>query len=652
MSLSPVPRPDTWVENLSVQDKSSDDLAGLITVLLRQAEAYGVVRPLVLVGDQVGRVALERLRTNSGWPVDTVESFALYGDDFGSDVAVRFPDAQRWAAADGILCLDGEANAYMNAVQFCHEHGLSRLPILTDFAAMPGQFCQTTVLSGELSTDIYIYNYYTKMYRVKDPLQLLWRVHWDSGVVTCGTRLMPPNGNVLLTPADLGVPSAGDGGTIIHEVHHPAFARIPNSRFRSYIDVVAPASFVCHHGDEIAPKRVEAGGWFDTHSCPIGGAQDLLIAIRKDVMEPQAIEIHLSAAPVSGGEEKSTIIRLDGSELQRTVSVAQELGLTGPAQDMRVVAEFHGRGYRMGWLETSRADGRLHLVGNHGSSNDPGMAPLIHDPAAVPAADPVLLSRLQALQSRRVLPLPYPLPVLPASSRWRFAFSAQKFLPLLDAMTIAAFDADGVLVGVEKVTLPANLGYVGVEQTPFAAALAERGGLLLISPPYGELGLVAYQNCREDLWIRLEDKTSGDADITEFQIHNRNLRGYTVPIGFGQAPQQIKSRSDLLIRYRYDAGRQTMLYLINASPELDFDRTADVELEFNLPDGRSASTWVKIVPQGVLEIDVERALPESLRGQSEYGWVRVLSDNAALSVYCGLMDVSSGAVGLQHLLGA
>jgi hypothetical protein len=176
--------------------------------------------------------------------------------------------------------------------------------------------------------------------------------------------------------------------------------------------------------------------------------------------------------------------------------------------------------------------------------------------------------------------------------------------------------------------------------------------LLLISPPYGELGLVAYQNCREDLWIKLEDKTSGDSDITEFQIHNRNLRGYTVPIGFGQAPQQIKSRSDLLIRYRVDAPRETILYLINASPELDFDRTAEVELEFNAANGASASITLQIPPQGVREINVADVLPASIAALGPHGWVRVLSDNAALSVYCGLVDATSGAVGLQHLLGA
>jgi hypothetical protein len=650
MTVSPLPRPDSWVESLAIQDTSADALEGLVATLVRQMTAFGVVRPLVLVGDRTGRPAIESLRAASGLAVEAVESFSLYGNDLGDGVSVAFPDAARWAAHDGVICLDADGGSYMNAVQFCYDQGLD-LTVLTDFDAMPGQFCQTSVLSGEMSTDIYIYNYYAKMYRVKDPLQLLWRVHWDSGAITRGSAIMAPNGSVVLTPQDLGLPAEGDGGTIVHEVHHPAFARVPNSRFRSYIDVVAPASFVCHHGDEVTPKRVEAGGWFDTHSCLLGGDHDLLIGVRKDVMEPQPITVRLSATPVEGGTERSIELRLDGTELQKGFSVCKDLGISGPATPYRVVCELHGRGYRMAWTEAYRTDGRLHLVGNHGSSNDPHMAALISG-SETPAADPVLLSRLQALESRRVLPLPYPLPVLPASSRLRFAFSAQKFLPLLDAMTIAAFNADGTLVGVEKVSLPQDLGYLSVDDTPFAAALAERGGLLLISPPYGELGLVAYQNCREDLWIKLEDKTSGDSDITEFQIHNRNLRGYTVPIGFGQAPQQIKSRSDLLIRYRVDAPRETILYLINASPELDFDRTAEVELEFNAANGASASITLQIPPQGVREINVADVLPASIAALGPHGWVRVLSDNAALSVYCGLVDATSGAVGLQHLLGA
>lgn len=641
------------MENLATKAKSAGDLAELSVALSRQMALYGVRNPLVLIGDSTSRAAIDEFSRVAGLPVTAVDSFSLAGDDLGAGLAVRFPEVAEWKRHDGVVCLDSEPAAYLNGVQFCHDHGLA-LPVLTDFDAMPGQFCQTVVTDGEAgATEMFIWNYFTKYYRVKDPLQMLWRVVWDNGVTTRGTMVLGANANVMLRAKDLGVPRAGETGTVVYEVHHPAFARVPNRRFRSYIDVVAATSVVCHHGDEISPKRADKGEWFDSHAALLGDSHDIVVGVRKDVTEPDALTLVLTLQDPDGGNSRDLTLDLGDSELQRFVSVRQAFGVTGADKPARVIARVRGRGYRMAWIESySGKDGTPRFIANHGSSNDPDMAPLLVPGAAVGAPDPVLFERFAKLRERGVLTLPYPLPVLPRSSNLRYSFSAQKFLPLLDYVEIAAFDADGKLVGVEKVALPADLGYVGVEQTPFADALAERGGLLLICPPYADKGMVAYQNCREDLWIKVEDTNSGDADITEFQMHNRNLRGYTVPIGFGQAANQIKARSELLIRYRVDAPYQTHFFLINASPELSFDRPARVELEYNLPDGRSASTWVDIKPQTVLTLDAAEAMPECLRGRADFGWLRVNSDTAALSAYCTVTDPATGAVGLQHLLGA
>lgn len=643
-------RPDTWVETLSASGKSDDPMTGLAETLARHAANHGVCMPRVLLGHRTGAAGLNSLRRVTGLALTELDSFALAGDEVGN-TPLRFPDADAWRAVDGILCLDVEPKAYLNAVQFCFDNGIDT-PIIADFDAIAGQFCQLSVAAGGPQTDIYIYNYFTKLYRLKDPIQLVWTCYWTDGTATHGTRLLGPNGNLHLTTADLSPPAAKIAGTLVYGANNPAFARVPNSRFRGVVDVVGETFCATLHGDELEVKRADEGYWFDTHVAPLGGGHDIRLVFRNDIRQRGAVQLSLTATPASGGAAREATVHLLPDALEREVSVAELVGVEDSPVPTEVVATVEGRSVRLEWKETWLGlTGQACFQSNHGSTNGSSMLGLVGAGAVTEEPDPVLFASLERLAANDVLPLPYPLPVLPADDRYRFSFSAGKFLPHLDYVHVAAYDRAGRYLGREQIPLPTDLGYLGGEDTPFADDLADGGGMLLISPPYVEKRMVAYQNCREDLWIRMTDTVSGDSDISEFQLHNRNLRGYTVPIGFGQSPQLIKSRTEMMIRFRLDSRFDSRLMLINASPELHFDRSGDVELEFNLPDGRTASRMVTLAPQTWQFTSVDDLLPEAI-ADAPHGWVRVVSDRLALSAYAALVDRTGGGLGFQHLWGA
>lgn len=647
-------RPDTWIEALRLAGKSDDPLTDLCALLAARAVDFGARRARVLMGHRTGAPALDALRaalSEAGVDLLGADSFALTD---GSDGAV-FPDATAWAEADAILCLDVDPNSYANAVQFCYDHGLDR-PILWRVEQLPAQSCMAGIAAGDgrhaPASDLYIYNYFTKLYRVKDPLQLIWRVVWDDGTVSRGTYLLGPNQSVHFTGRDLDPPREGAGGTVVYQVHHPAFARVPNSRFRGVVDMVGASYCATLHGDEIDPKRTEEGAWFDTHVAPFGGGHDIEVIVRNAVEAPEALTVRLEARFVGTEETAFETVTLDGGEAARTIALSDILAMPEAARPLEVVAEVAGRSYRLEWRERwATPAGATGFLSNHGSTNTLTMKRLIAPDATPDAPDEALMGALTRLAERDVMPLPYPMPVLPARDRFGFSFSVGKFLPHIDFVNLAAFDRAGTLIGRERMAVPPDLGYVGAADTPFAQALADEGGMLLIAPPYVEKGLVTYQNSREDTWLKLSDGRSGDSDIAEFQMHNRNLRGYTIPIGFGQAPQLIKARSELMIRFRRCARFETRLLLLNASPELGFDRSGRVQLEFNLPDGSAAQREIEMAPQTWLFEDISTLLPAAIV-EAEYGWVRVLSDELALSAYAALHDREGGGVGFQHLWGA
>ena len=647
---SAVERPDNWVETLTAVDKHDDPLTDLAELLSGHVRSFNLKSPRIVLGHNIGVPALDSVRQSCGLTLADIDSFSLSGDKGIDGETVEFPTVEAWKAADGVICLDPTPATYLNAIQFCFDNGID-LPVIADFGSMPGQFCQLSALSGETFTDIYIYNYFTRLYRVKDPLQLLWRVNWIDGPSTTGTRILGPNQNIHFSPRDLAPPTEASKGTMIYEARHPAFARVPNNRFRGYVDVISPSFCASLHGDEIEAKRSEKGKWFDTYVAPLGGGHDISLVVRNDCVAPEEVTLNLMVRRVGTEDVQHLSIKLGSDCHELEISLAEYLGMTEAAIQTEVVASIEGRSYRLEWKEHwTGLTGQMCYQSNHGSTNDIALLDLVQAKDVFNDPDPVLYKNICRMSERNIMPLPYPLPVLPRDDRYVFSFSAGKFLPHIDHVDVAAFDRQGQLIGRDRMGLPENLDYVSAADTPFADAL-EEGGLMLISPPYVEKGMVPYQNCREDLWIRLSDFSSGDSDIAEFQMHNRNLRGYTIPIGFGQAPQMIKARTELMIRFRCDGQFDTRLLLLNTSPELDFNRAGEVELEFNLPDGSSSSSTITLQPHCWEFHYISSLLPANIRG-AEYGWVRVISDTLALSAYAALEDRHGGRLGFQHLLGA
>jgi hypothetical protein len=642
-------RADNWVENLSVDEIVRDPLNELVAALSHQAQRFGVRRARVLIGETVDPSAEANLRDKIAGRVEItgIDSF-----DLAHDGTRTFPDASAWQQVDAILCLDPGHASYLNAVQFCFDNGLT-LPVLTDFAALPAQSCQIGFRASHApeDSDIFIYNYFERNYRIKDPLQIVWRAYWSTDETTHGTFFLGPNESVRLRPHDLGQPDGAADGTLVYEAGHPAFARVPNTRFRGLVDIYGRHYCASLHGDEIQPKRVAEGRWFDTHVGDLGGNADVVLTLRNDVSDPGELEVALTLQPIDGGSAKTAVVTLSSHEMQKSVPLAALAA--APTQPTRhdIVAEVTGRACRLEWAETATdADDTRGFFSNHGSTNSFDMRDLVGARSATTPPDSRMFEKLRELAEHDVLALPYPMPVLPDESDLQFSFSAGKFLPRIDSVTIVAFDNEGRMLGRDQMALPKDLGYVTAGDTPFADALAA-GGLLLISPPYVENDLVAYQNCREDLWLRLASRSSGEGDIAEFQMHNRNLRGYTLPIGFGQSPQMIKSRTDMMIRFRCEPRFETRLLLINASPELGFDRHGPVTLEFNQPDGSTITNTIEMAPQTCVFAPVAELAPAGA-SLPEHGWVRVVSNKLALSAYCALIDRPGGGIGFQHLWGA
>jgi len=656
-SISPN-RPDTWLEGLGGRPSTQSSMDETVKALFENRELLSAGVPLVLLGENAGSAAVENLaRTFSLQEQDLLlNSFSLANVEEISGKSVSFPAAHQWCACSGVLCLDDTPASYSNAIEFCYRHDLA-IPILADFESIPAQASQISVSEGEQLSEIYIYNYFTKLYRVKDPLQLVCTAYWDDGRKNRLTRVIGPNENLLITAKDFSESvSPADGstfGTLVYKAHHPAFGRIPNSRFRCYADYRSNASCYSAHGDELEPKRAEDGEWFDTHTAVMDQKNDVILVIRNQPDSPNKITANVTAEPLHDGQVQTIELQLGPDVVVKKVSLRSLFGFASDQGETRFTCRVSGESYRLEWIEArDSGDQGVRFAANHGSTNDVSLMGLIESEIAPDLSNPDVLIKLAALEKNDVLALPYALPVMPSADPLEFSFSATKFLPQLDHLDVVGITHGGEIVGRSRLELSGNQLFYSSSDLPFADKMSRDGGLMFLCPPYVDKEWVTYDNCREDLWIKVTNRLSDDSDITEFQLHNRNTGGYTVPIGFGQAPNMIKARSDLMIRYRLDEDHDTTLVLINASPNLKFDVDAQVELELNLPNGRSSTLNVEIPAQSFSSMSMREIVSRSNCDAHTFGWVRILSNNTALAGYAIVQNQQNGSVAIQHLLGA
>lgn len=642
-------------ENAPHGPDGAELMRDLITAITALARTFHISAPRLLIGQDVSIEHIHLLRKATGLELSVIESFDLGANIVGSE-ELSFPKWHEWAAADGIICLDEQPNSYLNAIQFCFDHGLDR-PVIWNFEALPAQMCLHGITSGTERTELSVYNYFSKIYRIKDPLQLTWRVCWNNGTQTHGTRILGPNASTVLLPEHLNAPPGDVLGTILYDVRHPRFARLPTTRFRGVVDIVGPATCITTHGDEPQPKRSsprpERYHWFDHYIGCVGKQNDVMLIFRRDPRKREDVDVRVQVKVLATGEVMEFPVHVSSDTDEVELSIRALLG-ERVAGDVEVVAEVRGRSFRIEWKETWTGSlGQMCTQGNHGGIRPIELLQLTNTDKPIKSPDERESEYISVLDGRGVMNLPYALPVLPRRERYEFSFAAYKFLPRISKLNVAVYSRHGTFLGIDNIDLSQRkVGeFVAYENGRFSERLFLEGGLILFSPPYGREEGLSYSNTSEDMWVRIRDKDSDDGDISELQVHNRNLLGHTVPIGFGQAPQSIKARTDMMTRFRHDESFDSYILLLNASPNINFQREGNVELEFNYPSGRSLSKEIKIAPQTWIFQSMKDLLSDG-SPSSQQGWVRVISDNVALSAYTALIDKTAGRVSLQHLWGA
>jgi hypothetical protein len=180
----------------------------------------------------------------------------------------------------------------------------------------------------------------------------------------------------------------------------------------------------------------------------------------------------------------------------------------------------------------------------------------------------------------------------------------------------------------------------------------EKATTALVAPDHLKIGL-APQRLVTTADMMVRHLKTGDQDYTEFQNSWRNLGANVPTLPHWLHPSiGVIGRTNVIGRVRCKDGYRTGVYVANASGNLHYDMSAEVEISAINNAGRRMSYFLTLPAFGSDLVWLDDVLPELQKhiGESGIATLQVKSADADLNAH--VLGISpSGAVGLQHLWG-
>lgn len=261
-------------------------------------------------------------------------------------------------------------------------------------------------------------------------------------------------------------------------------------------------------------------------------------------------------------------------------------------------------------------------------------------------------ARLKQLAKAGFMADPHPVPIMGADQRLHFGFDCDASNPPCRIFLLHLFDADGQFIATtpyEKThdgpSFPRHfLG--GIDD-----ALTRQVRLALVAPDWLKHGQ-ARAGYKLLLDMVVEDRRSGDRDVTEFQSCWRNLGVVIEGFPHWLSPANgIIGRSNLTARVRHGDGYTSGLMIVNGSGSRHYKRSAKVKVVVYDQAGaqKEAVLEIRAFTQRLVWLhELMSDLEDFLGGK--LGAILVRSADADLN--CQLITTNQhGAVSLQHLWG-
>jgi len=234
-----------------------------------------------------------------------------------------------------------------------------------------------------------------------------------------------------------------------------------------------------------------------------------------------------------------------------------------------------------------------------------------------------------------------------------FGFNFDASNPPFDDYLVRFYDAGGRALG-EHAYHKDFIGPVLIEDvvnqwnSPDRAKVATA----LVAPDHLKVGL-APQRLVTTADMLVRHLKTGDQDYTEFQNSWRNLGAIVPTLPHWLHPSiGVIGRTNVMGRVRCKDGFRTGVYVVNASGNLHYDMTAEVEISAINNSGRRMSHLLTLPAFGAAVVWLDDVLPDLQKhvGASGIATLQVKSADADLNAH--VIGVSpGGAVGLQHLWG-
>lgn len=504
------------------------------------------------------------------------------------------------------------------------------------------EFCAgTAAIPAEIDdVDALVFNHFEEFFGIKDPLQFRFEIIAEEGIKRSYLTLGPSQ-SVNLNLNELAGKRKGPVCIKVH-VAHPFLTRGRHYRFRICGDVFWKDSFTIIHGSHQFFKSPNKPQEFRLIDAVVRSGRVLMTVPNYDLDMGDNDQITIGSGAVKTIQKRSR---------KRPVEVVEFAPQHRPSAERNyLAAAYNGYGTSF-WYALEE-----------GFSAKPGKAASIAanhlcrvgvDNRSDTAFHPEELAVVEAARAAGFMIKPVCLPITRGADRLVFGFNFDASNPPFQNYLVRFYGRSGRFLGettFEKTAVgPAFIDDITAKWQDTARDLAVTA---LVAPDHIREGLAPQRLVTTaDMVVRHVE--TGDQDLTEFQDSWRNLGAIVPTLPHWLHPSiGVMGRTNVIGRVRCRDGYRTGVFVANASGNLAYDMSAEVEIGVINHAGRRISHFQALPAFGSSIVWLDDAVPGLLAhvGATGIAALQVKSADADLTAHViGLSP--QGAVGLQHLWG-
>ena len=504
------------------------------------------------------------------------------------------------------------------------------------------EFCAgTAAIPQEIEdVDALAFNHFEEFFGIKDPLQFRFEIISEEGIKR-RYQVLGPSQSININLKEFAGERTGPVCLKVF-VSHPNLTRGRHYRFRVCADVFWKDSFTIIHGSHQFFKSPNREQPFRLIDSVVRGGRVIMTVPNYDLDMGSDDTIVIGTGAGKTEQKRSRTRPVEEVHFERR---EQPNG----ARDY-FAASYKGYGTSF-WYALE--EGCFSKPGKQGSIAGNHLCRVGIDDRADAAFRPDELRVVEQAVAAGFMIHPCLVPVMHGRSKLSFGFNFDASNPPFEHYWLRFYGSDGAFLG-EMRWRKDFVGPAFIEDVLNIWGSPERFRVagVLVSPDHLKIG-VAPQRFVTTADLVVRHLETGDQDATEFQSSWRNLGAVVPTLPHWLHPAiGVMGRTNVIGRVRCRDGFRTGVLIGNASGNLKYDMSAEVEIAVINHAGRRLCHSLQVPAFGsqiVWVDDVMARLKEHV-GESGIAALQVKSADADLTAQVvGLSP--NGAVGLQHLWG-